>query len=111
MKIEHSQPLSPFQEIIGQLFIPSSSHTVSMVIFMLISIDGYLTDKRKSFVINYRYIDVSVREEISRKVFEEPFVLVNVLGRGPPHRVRLEHVTKQAHDALVQVFGNGEDAG
>ena len=82
-----------------------------MVIFMLISIDGYLTDKRKSFVINYRYIDVSVREEISRKVFEEPFVLVNVLGRGPPHRVSLEHVAKQAHDALVQVLGDRENSG
>ena len=62
-------------------------------------------------MIDNGHSDVDVGEEIGGKVFLEPFVLVNVLSRGPPHRVSLEHVAKQAHDALVQVLGDRENSG
>ena len=57
------------------------------------------------------YIDVPVREEISWQVLQEPFVLVDVLSRGPPHGIGLEHVAEQAHHALVQVVRDWENAG
>ena len=62
-------------------------------------------------MVNDGDVDVPVREKISRQVLHEPLVLVDVLGRGSPHRVGLEHVAEQAHDALVQVVRNGKDSG
>ena len=76
-----------------------------------ISSKKYLADEGQRLVVNDGYVDVPVRKKVSRKVLQEPLVLVNVLGCGSPHRVRLEHVAEQAHHALVQVVRNRENAG
>ena len=62
-------------------------------------------------MIDQGHSHVTVREQVGGQVLLEPLVPVNVLGRGPPHGVRLQHVAQETHHALVEVFGNGENSG
>lgn len=54
-------------------------------------------------------VNVPVRKEIGRQVFEEPIVLVDVLGSGPLHGVGLQHVAQKTDHRLVQVVRDRKD--
>ena len=62
-------------------------------------------------MIDEGHAHVTVGEQVGREVLLEPLVPVDILGRGPPHGVGLQHVAQKTHDALVEVLRNRENSG
>ena len=60
--------------------------------------------------VNNACVSNTIREKVrwAAALQEEPLVFPHILHRRPLHRIGLQHVAQQRHNALVQVVRDGK---